>query len=200
MDFQIYKAVNAAGPAFLHEVFRLLANDLAAVIALLVALLFLLPWRTRRVARRRAAVAATAAAGLALLIAQPIADLIDRPRPFAAHPGAAHLLIDRSTDPSFPSDHATFAFAVAVAVWKYDRRLGAVFGALAIVLSAARVYVGTHYPGDVLGGAALGATIALALRWPPVRRLLESAADWCSPLWDRVLGILFRRSLPSSRA
>jgi undecaprenyl-diphosphatase len=200
MDFQIYKAVNAAGPAFVHEVFRLLANDLAAVIAVLVALLFLLPWRTRRVARRRAAVAATAAAGLALLIAQPIANLIDRPRPFVAHPGASHLLIDRSLDPSFPSDHATFAFAIAVAVWKYDRMLGAVFGALAILLSAARVYVGTHYPGDVLGGAALGAMVALALRWPPVRRLLESAADWCSRLWDRLIGILFRRSVPSSPA
>jgi undecaprenyl-diphosphatase len=200
MDFQIYKAVNAAGPAFLHEVFRLLANDLAAVIAVLVALLFLFPWRTRRVPRRRAAVAATAAAGLALLIAQPIADLIDRPRPFVAHPGASQLLIDRSSDPSFPSDHATFAFAIAVAVWKYDRTIGAVFGALAILLSAARVYVGTHYPGDVLGGAVLGAMVALALRWPPVRRVLETAADWCSRLWDRLIGILFRRSLPSSHA
>lgn len=197
MDFQIYKAVNAAGPSFLHEVFRLLANDLAAVIVVLVALLFLIPWRTRRVPRRRAAVTATAAGGLALLIAQPIADLVDRPRPFVAHPTASHLLIARSSDPSFPSDHATFAFAIAVAVWGYDRELGVVFGVLAILLSAARVYVGTHYPGDVLGGAVLGATVALALRWPPVRHMLEKAADWCSRLWDRITQSLFRRRLPS---
>jgi len=117
-----------------------------------------------------------------------------------AHPGASHLLIDRSTDPSFPSDHATFAFAIAVAVWKYDRKLGAVFGALAILLSAARVYVGTHYPSDVLGGAVLGTIVALALRWTPVRRLLEGAADWCSRLWERLIEMLFRRSAPSSHA
>src|SRR5919199_563542 len=106
MDFEIYKAINARGPDFLHAVFRFIANDFVIVIVALVGLLFLIPWRGQLLDRRRAAVAATAAAGLALLIAQPIANAVDRARPFVAHPTNSHLLIGRSTDPSFPSDHA----------------------------------------------------------------------------------------------
>jgi membrane-associated phospholipid phosphatase len=112
-------------------------------------------------------VAAAASAGLALLIAQPIASAVDRARPYVDHPSNAHLLIPRSTDPSFPSDHATGAFAIAVAIWLYDRTAGAVFLVLALLVSFARVYVGTHYPGDVLGGAVLGALVALLLHWGP---------------------------------
>src|SRR3954451_17508695 len=193
MDFQIYKAVNDSGPHFLHGVFRFMANDLVAVIVVLVALLFLIPWRTQLLERRRAAVAATAAAGLALLIAQPIANAIDRARPFVDHPTQSHLLVGRSTDPSFPSDHATGAFAIAVAIWLYDRTIGTVFLAVAVLMGFARVYVGVHYPGDVLGGAILGGLVALLLRWGPLRRALEAVADFFSRLWERILRAVFRR-------
>jgi undecaprenyl-diphosphatase len=193
MDFQIYKAIDAQGPAFLHSVFKFFATDLVVIIVAAVALLFLIPWRTNLVGRRRAAVAATAAAAIALLIAQPIANAIDRARPFVAHPAQSHLLISRSTDPSFPSDHATGAFAIAVAIWLYDRTFGAVFLILAVLVSFARVYVGTHYPGDVLGGAVLGALVAVCLRWRPLRRILERVADFCSQLWERVLQTVLRR-------
>jgi undecaprenyl-diphosphatase len=198
VDFQIYKAIDAQGPDFLHGIFKFLATDLVAVIVIAVALLFLIPWRTSRIDLRRAAVAATAAAGLALLIAQPIANTIDRARPFVAHPAQSHLLIGRSTDPSFPSDHATGAFAIAVAIWLYDRTAGAVFLVLAVMVSFARVYVGTHYPGDVVGGAILGALVALLLRWGPLRRILERAADFCSQLWDRILQSVLGKRAPSS--
>jgi undecaprenyl-diphosphatase len=198
MDFQIYKAIDARGPGFLHDLFKFFATDAVALIVIGVALLFLIPWRTNRVDRRRGAVAATAAAGLALLIAQPIANAIDRARPFVAHPSQSHLLVGRSTDPSFPSDHATGAFAIAVAIWLYDRTLGTVFVALAVLMSFARVYVGVHYPGDVVGGAILGAAVALLLRWSPLRRILERAADFCSQLWDRIVQAVLGHRSPSS--
>src|SRR3954453_3606571 len=193
MDFQIYKAVDARGPDFLHTIFKFLATDLVAVIVIGVALLFLIPWRSKAIERRRAAVAATAAAGLALLIAQPIANAIDRARPFVDHPTQSHLLVGRSTDPSFPSDHATGAFAIAVAIWLYDRTIGTVFLVIGVLMGFARVYVGVHYPGDVLGGAILGGLVALLLRWGPLRRALEAVADFFSRLWERILRAVFRR-------
>lgn len=197
MDFQIYKAIDAKGPDFLHSIFKFFATDAVVLIVIGVALLFLIPWRINRVDRRRAAVAATAAAGLALLIAQPIANAIDRARPFVDHPSQAHVLVGRSTDPSFPSDHATGAFAIGVAIWLYDRTIGTVFLVLAVLVSFARVYVGVHYPGDVLAGAILGALVALLLRWRPLRRILEAVADFCSQLWERVLQAVFRRRAAS---
>jgi undecaprenyl-diphosphatase len=189
VDYSLYKTINGlSGGSFLDDLFKLLANDLPALMVVLVALVFLIVWRDRRGDRRSGAVLGTAAAGLGLLLNQPIAHAIERLRPYAAHPGHAHLLISRSHDPSFPSDHATGAFALAFGIWLYDRTLGTVLLMLAAVLAFARVYMGTHYPGDVIAGALIGISVALALhRLSPVRRLIELVAERAGRLWDGVL-------------
>lgn len=189
MDYSLYKTINGlSGWPPADHFFKLVANDLSAVLIALVALVFLFPWRARRAERRRGAVLATASAALALLINQPIANAVDRARPYVAHPVDAHLLIARSHDPSFPSDHATGAFALALGVWLYDRVLGSVLLAFAALLGFARVYVGTHYPGDVIGGALIGAGVVLVLYLtPPFRALVERLALRCGGLWDAVL-------------
>jgi undecaprenyl-diphosphatase len=188
MDYFLYKAINGlSGSSFFDGLFRALANDLTPVLIALVAALFLLPWPRRRLARRCGAVTATAAAGIALLINQPIANAVARTRPYVAHSHHAHLLIARSHDPSFPSDHATGAFALAAAIFFYDRVVGGALLALAALLAFSRVYVGTHYPGDVVGGAAVGIAVALVLRLPALRRPLEAVARRCSDFWERIL-------------
>ena len=191
MDYSLYKAINglSGGSSFIDHLFRTLADDLPALVVAIVAALFLLPWREDRLARRCGAVAATAAAGIALLISQPISQAVARVRPYVAHPHHAHLLIASSHDPSFPSDQATGAFALAAAVLFYDRLAGIVLLVLAALLAFSRVYVGTHYPGDVLGGAAIGIAAALVLRLPLLRRLLEGLAHLCSDLWERFLRV-----------
>src|SRR3954454_7250194 len=75
----------------------------------------------------------------------PYAPLPRAPRPRPPAHRASH-------DPSFPSDHATGACSLAFAIWLCDGTIGTVLLVLAALLSFARVYVGTHYPGDVLGG------------------------------------------------
>jgi undecaprenyl-diphosphatase len=186
VDYSLYKQINGlSGSSFLDEGFRFLANYLPAILAVLVALVFLLPWSRGRVQRRNGAVLATAAAGLSLLIAQPITHLVDRTRPYLDHPAHAHLLISRSHDPSFPSDHATGAFALAFGIWLYDRTTGTVLLVLAAILAFSRVYVGTHYPGDVLAGALLGMAVAGALYLlAPTHRLIERVASRCGEIWD----------------
>lgn len=95
-----------------------------------------------------------------------ISHLWERPRPYIAHPDIAHLFISPSMDPSFPSDHATAAFAIAVAIFLRSRKLGLLALGMATVLAVGRVTVGTHYPGDVLGGAVLGSLCALFFLHP----------------------------------
>jgi undecaprenyl-diphosphatase len=193
VDHRLFHTVNdLSGGSFSDGLFKLIANDLPVVLMAAVALIFLVPWRRRGDERRRGAVLATASAALGLLLAQPIAHLVDRPRPFMA--GHAHLLIARSHDPSFPSDHATGAFALAFGVWLYDRTLGGVLLVLAALLSFARVYVGTHYPGDVIAGAVLGAGVAGALYLlPPTRALVETVAARAA----RLSGPVIRKVFPA---
>ena len=108
---------------------------------------------------RRSSRPAAASVGL-LPINQPLGHLIDRARPYVTHPAQTHLLIARSHDPSFPSDHATGAFALAFGIWLYDRTVGTVLLVLAAVLAFARVYVGTHYTSDVIAGALMGVGVS----------------------------------------
>lgn len=75
-------------------------------------------------------------------------------------------------DWSFPSNHAAVAAAAAMAIWLTDRRLGAIAVPAALLMAASRVWIGVHYPHDVLIGLATGALVA----WP-----LTVAARRCAP-------------------
>lgn len=100
---------------------------------------------------------------LGLAINQVILLLVHRIRPYDA--GVSHLLITPSADPSFPSDHATATFAIAAAFLVHRmRRLGIWFLAAAFLVITSRVYIGTHYVSDVLGGAATGTIAAIVVR------------------------------------
>ena len=74
-----------------------------------------------------------------------------------------HLLVGCGGGKSFPSSHAANAFSVcvfypvALAGRTWPRRLTLALMALAATVALSRVFVGVHYPGDVLGGAVLGA-------------------------------------------
>jgi undecaprenyl-diphosphatase len=70
------------------------------------------------------------------------------------------LLVECGGGYSFPSSHAVNNFAVAVFLSYHYRRLTAVFISLASLVVFTRMYVGVHYPSDVLGGAFIGAAVA----------------------------------------
>lgn len=114
---------------------------------------------------------------VAVGVQQPVIAWFGHARPFLVHPDAL-VLVARSHDPSFPSDHACVAGAVTAALFLVDRRLGALSGVLALLLAFARVYVGVHWPADVVAGlafgAAVGTLVVLALR-SPVAQLVARA-------------------------
>jgi undecaprenyl-diphosphatase len=163
----------------------------------MLLLAFVLAGGHRRRGTRRAAVAAGLSAGLGLAVVQVVSRLVDRPRPFVADPQGVHLFARHAADPGFPSDHATAAFAIAVALLLRDRRWGAITLVAAAVLAAGRVAMGLHYPTDVLGGALLGTLAALALHAPPVRRLANRVSDLAGRVLDGVLqGIVHAQDSP----
>jgi undecaprenyl-diphosphatase len=166
------------------------ANDGAILFVVLLGVLFLARGKWRSINGRHGVAAAGFSALMALGVAQIIGSLWDRPRPYEAHPGEAHLLLAPSPDPSFPSDHATAAYAIAIAILLRHRKAGILALVLATAVAVSRVALGTHYPTDVLGGATLGTLAALALWAPPVRRPLHRLADRVGTLYDRATDAL----------
>lgn len=138
---------------------------------LLLALVLLVLWCWWSVRRRSeedaassvaALVWAPLAAGLAILVNVPIRGFVQRPRPFLDHQGL-DVLVSGKTDFSFVSDHATITMALGVGLFVANRRFGVAGILLALLEGFCRVYMGVHYPTDVVGGFALGTAVVLLL-------------------------------------
>lgn len=171
IDEQVFRAVQdvARSTPWLHGVIVTYAEYGVLLFGALLLLGLVL-------ARRRSDrdLAAAGWAGVATLLAvalnQPISSHVAEARPYATHPTAL-LLVPRTTDFSFPSDHATMAGAAAVGLLIASWRIGLWAAAAAVLMAFARVYVGAHYPQDVLAGLALGGVVA-GVGWLVLRSVL----------------------------
>jgi undecaprenyl-diphosphatase len=158
---------------------------------LLVAMVLLVVWCWWSVRRRGGEEAAPSvaalvwtplAAAIAVLVNVPIRGFVERPRPFLVHQGL-DVLVPGKTDYSFVSDHATITMAMGVGLFVANRRFGLVGIGLALLEGFCRVYMGVHYPTDVVGGFALGTAVALLLSplamalLTPVLKAVE-ASSW----------------------
>jgi undecaprenyl-diphosphatase len=101
--------------------------------------------------------------------------LVDRPRPPLRYP-TPKTLVPLPRDASFPSGHAATSFAAATMLAFAFPRLAPALFVLAGAVAFSRVYVGVHYPLDLIGGAALGVLVSLALRALVRARRLPSTA------------------------
>ena len=162
-------------------------DKVGAVWVVLALVVGFLAWR-----RALAAVAFSGLVALATFAADSVCfgikDVVHRVRPFVAHSQINPLYSVHSS--SFPAGHAATAFAGATLLAYAAPRAAPLFVAFAVAIGFSRVYVGVHYPGDVLAGAAIGiaagatATLLLAVArrhssWRPavlMQRRAELAA------------------------
>lgn len=86
-------------------------------------------------------------------------------------------LIARDMSGSFPSGHAAFYFALAFALFYFNKKWGWWFTALAIAMGLGRVFVGVHYPSDILGGAIVAAASVFTVHLLMGRRLVGLAGE-----------------------
>ncbi|WP_217198020.1 phosphatase PAP2 family protein [Streptomyces buecherae] len=133
----------------------------------LLALLLGAWWSARKRSDAASAVAGLAwaplAAGIALLGNIPIRGFVKRPRPFVDHPQELEVLVAGKSDYSFVSDHSTLVAAIAVGIFMVNRKYGVIALVVALFAGFCRIYMGVHYPTDVVGGFALGTAVTLLL-------------------------------------
>ena len=141
----------------MDEVMKLIASDYLVPVTLALILFALWFAGTDLGTRERyqiGIVVAVFAVALANSSIEVLNNFYFRDRPFLNH--EAELLFYRPTDSSFPANSAAAAFAIAGSVGIFQRRLAIVIASLAALYAFSRVYVGVHYPLDVVGGAVFG--------------------------------------------
>ncbi|HEX8003643.1 MAG TPA: phosphatase PAP2 family protein [Mycobacteriales bacterium] len=146
---------------------------------------------------RRAAMRGTLSIAAASAVANQLGKRIyRRPRPdYLNLTEVARLPHRRPTSTSFPSGHSASAAAFAVGVATEMPALGVPLGVAAAAVGYSRVHTGVHWPGDVLGGFALGAGLAYGTRWwwprapidpASVRRRLSAVSVGAAPQGEGV--------------
>lgn len=123
-------------------------------IIFLLPLLALVVWKIKKISTR-ALVGLLAPGALAAVMALALELLLHRARPFTVDPNLL-VLVPRPLTFSFPSAHASSAYALAFAILGRDGRLGILAVILADLVAVGRVVVGVHYPTDVLAGLVVG--------------------------------------------
>jgi undecaprenyl-diphosphatase len=180
MDQAITRWINALSSSnVLLDSFMIAATQFG--VPFLVLLVVLQWWsKHQRLHVRHTCVAAGLSFVIGLGLNQIILLFVHRIRPYDA--GISHLIVSRSGDWSFPSDHATASIAITATFLFHGllwRSLAFLTGALLVCVS--RVYVGTHYVTDMLGGAVTGIIAAAAVR------LLYWEGTWVDCLITKIL-------------
>lgn len=147
----------------------------------LFALLMLAAWWRSRSAAAPARTAAALCAPVVVVAAYLVNDLVKSAFHEQRPCRTLHVVTVEACpglgDWSFPSNHAAIAAAAATALWLTDRRLGAIAVPAALLMAASRVWIGVHYPHDVLVGLVTGALVA---------GVLTVAARRCGPVVVRL--------------
>jgi undecaprenyl-diphosphatase len=195
IDWSLFHAMNAGVAArdWLEDPVTAFSEAAVPLYAMATIALWFLARPYGHARWKLASLSGLTAAAIALAANQVISHLWDRPRPFAAHHAMTHLLAAPSPDPSFPSDHAAAAFAIAFAVLTFSRVAGAAFLACATLIGLSRIALGLHYPSDVLAGVVVGWAAAMLVTrlgeaWMArVAELVSRVSDpLLKPVWDRL--------------
>lgn len=151
MDLAIFQAINnVAGRWHWLDLAGIFFASGAGyvLVAVLVVLWFLKKDRWRMI------VVSFLSAGIARgILVTLIRFFYHRPRPISVD--AVHRLVVNN-EWAFPSGHAAFFFALSTGVYLYNKKLGIVFYIVSLLMGVARIFIGVHWPSDILGGAILG--------------------------------------------
>lgn len=188
IDEALFLWLNA--PAHPGPLILSLATFLAKDLIWLIPILLAVGWLRGGVKLRAALLVATMAGIVGLAISQGIGLVWWHPRPFMIPVG--HNFLTHAPDSSFPSDHLTLWWAVALGLLARHRTgLGGILAILGLPIAWARIYLGVHFPLDMVGGAAV-ASVSVWLSLMMARWYLRPAFHLAIGIHRTLFGPLIR--------
>lgn len=154
MDYTILTFINSfAGKwLWLDMICLMLSDFLIYAIPLIIFLIYFLSKKRKKIGRT--AVKIISAVILVAIVEYITNHVVARPRPFITHNEIYQLakFFASPTDFSFPSGHTALAFAMAISVLVDWKKFGLILLIPALLIGLSRIFVGVHYPADILAG------------------------------------------------
>lgn len=162
INIDVFRMINDLGKdyPFLNPIIIFLAEYM--LYFLLLALVGY--WFTRTNKNRMMVIQAVIATIIAEVLGKIAGQLYSHHQPFAELSNVSQL-VAHEIDNSFPSDHSIVFFTVCMSIYLVRKKEGWIWMMIALGVAMSRVWVGVHYPGDVLTGALIGIISAIVIYW-----------------------------------
>ncbi|WP_243291871.1 undecaprenyl-diphosphatase [Bacillus sp. FJAT-47783] len=158
MDTTIFRAINMLSGRFslLDKWMIFISNKIRYVYILLLLMMWF-----KNMTYKKMTVNAVISSFITLILNSFIKFFYFKPRPFVKR--RVGILIPSKRDSSFPSKHTLLVFAISTSVFLYERVLGFIMFGLSFLTGFSRIWVGHHYPSDIIGSAVLGSLTSMII-------------------------------------
>ena len=155
MNMEIFRLINnlANKNTVLDKIMICFSKYVPYIFIAVIAIIFILGITKKNSDYRKVAVNTFFITVINLVLSFIIGGIYYVDRPFVNN--KVNLLFTHTTDASFPSDHATGTMSIAVGLGKYNKSVSAILTILSVIVGFSRIYVGHHYPMDVIGAYVL---------------------------------------------
>jgi undecaprenyl-diphosphatase len=158
LNITLFRVVNDLGKQYtsLNPAFKFIAEYTVDILAFSI----LIYWFTKKNNNRIMVISSCVSFVIAEIIGKILGKFHSNLQPFAVL-SDVNKLIERSIDNSFPSDHTILFFSVCISFWLFRKKHGVLWVILACFVGLSRIWVGVHYPLDVIVGAIIATISAL---------------------------------------